>query len=93
MTTPTSTTSGASSALLSSIAYLVVGLIILGGLWWVFIRRRSGQSLPSQVPPVPPAPLPTPPAPPGNTTLPMSEMGRSSGNVDIPGPPSTNNPV
>ncbi len=54
--TPAPTASG-SSGIWLSIVYLVVGLLLLGGLWWFVKRRRSTPSLSNfPQPPMPPSP-------------------------------------
>jgi hypothetical protein len=70
----TVTTPKSSSGILSGIVYAIIGLILIGFLWWVFKRRASSGALSSSsanfpLPPSPTAPspqnaLPTPPAPP-----------------------------
>ncbi len=59
--------SSGSSALVSGILYTVAGLVLLGGLWWVFKRRRTQGSSADIVPPAQTSPpsLPTQPSPPG----------------------------
>ncbi len=83
----TPTPGGGNSAILSSIIYGIIGVILLGGFWWLFKRRRAGTpSVPST--PVKTQPL-VPPPPTANTPINSGKQG----NVDIPGPPSQNNPV
>ncbi len=54
---PVPTTPANSSGLVSGIIYTIIGLVLLGGLWWFFKRGRgpSGPTFPSS--------LPTPPTP------------------------------
>ncbi len=62
-TSPAPSTSN-SSGIVSGIIYTVIGIILLGVLWWLFKRGKPGS--PSSFPPAPSAPLPTPPTPPGS---------------------------
>jgi len=66
---PTSTGTGGSYAL--GLVFMLIGVALIGGLWWLFKKRDSG---PTSMPPSSFGPtqdkLPTPPAPPSNTTPP-----------------------
>lgn len=61
-TTSPTPTSGGSNGLLSSILYILAGLVIAGLVWWYYKRRGKSNNM--TLPPTPPsAPLPTPVAP------------------------------
>lgn len=63
-TTPASSGGSASSGLIPGILYSVIGLILLGLVWWMYRRRRMTGSLSTSVSSFPTSSLPTPPAPP-----------------------------
>jgi|SRR3989344_4074557 len=54
-TTPAPQSGAGTSALTLGILYLLVGLVLLAGLWWLFKRRGAGSG-PILPPPTPPSP-------------------------------------
>lgn len=58
-------TTSRSSGIISGVLYSLAGLVLLGGLWWVFKRRRTQGPIADIVPPTqtPPSSLPTQPPP------------------------------
>ena len=55
--TPSPVPAGASSGIVSGLAYTAIGIILLGGMWWFIKRRKAGSSSGA---------LPTPPTPPAS---------------------------